>query len=71
MISFKVSPVSREKVDIWLRDNDILGDVSYDWISGILTFGNEDDANAFYLVFGIPRYKLLIELILENEENHN
>jgi hypothetical protein len=70
-VSFKIPKHRQGEIGKWLVENGSVDDVTYDWIKGILTFGNEEDANAFALVFGILRYETPIEKMLKNEESIN
>ena len=70
-VSFKIPKHRQDEIGQWLVKNGSVDDVTYDWIGGILTFGTEEDASAFTLVFGILRYETLIEKMLKHEESYN
>jgi len=55
----------------WLTENDLVDSISYEWITNILSFENEEDAIAFSLKFGIPRHETTVEKMLNNEKSNN
>lgn len=71
MKSFKIPNTAPNKkaMEKWLVDNDLIGDITYDWPGNILTFGNDEDASAFSLAFGLRRYQTTVEKMLENESD--
>lgn len=70
-ITFKIPREQSQLFGEWLESNNMFDRVSYDWITGVISFGDEDDANAFYLKFGIHRYETQVERMLRNEESNN
>jgi hypothetical protein len=61
----------RADVGIWLKEYGLLGDITYEWITGEISFGSEEDAMAFTLKFGINRHKIKVEEMIENERSLN
>lgn len=70
-VTFKIPKDFRERYLRWTEDRGLLGNTTFDWTRGLLTFENQSDATAFYLETGIPRYKTLAEQKLENETSQD
>jgi len=68
--TFKIATdQQRYEIGKWLTDNNMFDRISYEWISGHITFGDEDDANAFYLKFGLQRIETTVERMIKLEED--
>lgn len=70
-ITFKIPREQNQVFGEWIESNNMFDRVTYDWITGEISFGDEDDASAFYLRFGIPRYETHVERMLKNEESND
>lgn len=70
-ITFKVTQHDRNVIGEWLAYNNMFDRVTYDWVTREISFGDPEDANAFYLRFGIQRYETQVEKMLKNEESNN
>lgn len=70
-VYFKLPQYTKDDAGKWLRENGLLEFTTYDWITAMLGFENEQDAIAFSLKFGIQRYETRVERMLKIEESHN
>lgn len=61
----------RSPTGAWLRDNNLLGSVSYEWIKGRLAFENKEDAVAFSLKFAIYPVETTLDKMIKDEESIN
>lgn len=67
-VSFKINSIRDTKtIPLWIESNDMHDRVTYDWITRVITFSDEDDITAFMLVFGANRYNRKIDEMIKNE----
>ena len=56
-------------VSDWLLNNNMFANITYDWITLILTFEHEHDALAFSLAFGVSRHETKLEQMIKYENS--
>jgi hypothetical protein len=70
-IYFKLPNGIRGEVGDWLKENDLLKSITYDWVTGMLAFELPADATALSIKFGIYPTRTTLDLMLEHEESNN
>lgn len=66
-VSFKLQRQQLDDITNWVLANDMTSRITYDWVSNVLTFEDEDDVVAFTLAFGIERHKTRVDQLLDLE----
>jgi hypothetical protein len=69
--SYKISVENKGKALRWIEESGLIGEISYDWIKGVVTFHNDKDTLAFSLANRCERYITDVEEKIRNEESHN
>lgn len=65
-VSFRLPKNRRYAVIRWLNDTNLWGEVTYDWDTSILSFGDEQDAVAFSLATNMDRVETTVERMLKD-----
>lgn len=64
-ITFKVSR-DTGGIENWIINSDMIGRVSYDWETSLISFEDNEDAVAFSLAFKAHRFETLIERMIKD-----